>query len=315
MSDELALLDVIRAHPEEDTPRLMYADWLDEHDQPERAEFIRSQIERTHLARTDPRWRALLDREAELTVAAKETWLRPYFLWAEWPNLCIRRGLVERATTISAVLAPHLDSLRELTALLELHLRDFNWTHLPAEEDPEPSAPEPRRGWLGRTWSKMTGLARLARGPDATHISYLCRVSLAERPRGLRVRAVLGERYGPERGTLALDLLAPGPDALEPALCEGEWTVLAWSAADPAERRLVGRLARTLCARTRDAPVAFFRQRVAARPVRSAAEFAPWCPLDLPPRGPHWIRFWAGAPVERYTGFSPPGDWLGGVSL
>ena len=41
MSDEKALLAAIWEHPHEDTPRLMYADWLDEHGQPERAEFIR----------------------------------------------------------------------------------------------------------------------------------------------------------------------------------------------------------------------------------------------------------------------------------
>src|SRR5215210_2622285 len=43
MGDEAALLSAILAHPDEDTPRLMYADWLDEHGQPERAEFIRIQ--------------------------------------------------------------------------------------------------------------------------------------------------------------------------------------------------------------------------------------------------------------------------------
>lgn len=41
---ETALLRAIAAHPDEDTPRLMYADWLEENDQPERAEFIRLQI-------------------------------------------------------------------------------------------------------------------------------------------------------------------------------------------------------------------------------------------------------------------------------
>jgi uncharacterized protein (TIGR02996 family) len=41
MTDEAALLAAITAHPDEDTPRLMYADWLEEHDQPDRAEFIR----------------------------------------------------------------------------------------------------------------------------------------------------------------------------------------------------------------------------------------------------------------------------------
>lgn len=51
MSDEPALLAAIRAHPYEDTPRVAYADWLDENDRPERAEFIRVQIELDPWAR------------------------------------------------------------------------------------------------------------------------------------------------------------------------------------------------------------------------------------------------------------------------
>jgi len=38
-----AFMQAIVANPADDTPRLVYADWLDEHDQPERAEFIRLQ--------------------------------------------------------------------------------------------------------------------------------------------------------------------------------------------------------------------------------------------------------------------------------
>lgn len=45
MSDEDALLAAIAEHPAEDTPRLMYADWLEEHGRHVRAEFIRVQIE------------------------------------------------------------------------------------------------------------------------------------------------------------------------------------------------------------------------------------------------------------------------------
>lgn len=45
MSDESALLAAIRAFPQEDTPRLAYADWLDENtSRHDRAEFIRKQI-------------------------------------------------------------------------------------------------------------------------------------------------------------------------------------------------------------------------------------------------------------------------------
>jgi uncharacterized protein (TIGR02996 family) len=40
-----ALLLAIRDNPDDDTPRLIYADWQDEHDQPEHAELIRLQCE------------------------------------------------------------------------------------------------------------------------------------------------------------------------------------------------------------------------------------------------------------------------------
>src|SRR5262245_51649996 len=52
MSDHDALLAAICDQPDEDTPRLALADWLEENNQPERAAFIRAQIE---LART-PTW-------------------------------------------------------------------------------------------------------------------------------------------------------------------------------------------------------------------------------------------------------------------
>ncbi len=42
MTDGEALLATIIAKPDEDTPRLVYADWLDENGQPERANAIRS---------------------------------------------------------------------------------------------------------------------------------------------------------------------------------------------------------------------------------------------------------------------------------
>lgn len=43
-STEQALLNAIRANPDDEAPRLIYADWLDEHDQSERAAFTRKPI-------------------------------------------------------------------------------------------------------------------------------------------------------------------------------------------------------------------------------------------------------------------------------
>src|SRR5438093_1495473 len=57
-----ALLAAICAHPDEDTPRLVYADWLDEHGEHDRAEFIRVQCELTRLRDEDCEAQALAER-------------------------------------------------------------------------------------------------------------------------------------------------------------------------------------------------------------------------------------------------------------
>src|SRR5262245_41301692 len=41
MSDEAAFLRAIQAAPTDATAKLVYADWLDEHGEPERAEYLR----------------------------------------------------------------------------------------------------------------------------------------------------------------------------------------------------------------------------------------------------------------------------------
>ncbi|MBN9120915.1 MAG: TIGR02996 domain-containing protein [Planctomycetes bacterium] len=53
MSDRAALLTAIVANPDEDTPRLVYADWLDEHGESKRAAHIRAQIECHRLGTAD----------------------------------------------------------------------------------------------------------------------------------------------------------------------------------------------------------------------------------------------------------------------
>ncbi len=53
MSDRAALLAAICAIPDEDTSRLAYADWLDEHGEGPRAAFIRAQIEYHRLRSAD----------------------------------------------------------------------------------------------------------------------------------------------------------------------------------------------------------------------------------------------------------------------
>jgi uncharacterized protein (TIGR02996 family) len=53
MGDRDAILESIFAAPADDAPRLVYADWLDEHGHPEQAEFVRRQIESYRTSKND----------------------------------------------------------------------------------------------------------------------------------------------------------------------------------------------------------------------------------------------------------------------
>jgi uncharacterized protein (TIGR02996 family) len=94
---EEAFLSDIRASPDDDGVRLIYADWLQENGQPQRAEFIRVQIELARLADDDPRREALADRQDELLAAHGDDW-RSVFMHHPWPEharFC--RGFLEEA--------------------------------------------------------------------------------------------------------------------------------------------------------------------------------------------------------------------------
>ncbi|MFO0798339.1 MAG: TIGR02996 domain-containing protein [Gemmataceae bacterium] len=76
MTDEAALLAAVVAAPEADTPRLVLADWYDEHDDPDRAEFIRLQVRHSRLA-PDEDGRPLEVRANELLGRNEERWVGP----------------------------------------------------------------------------------------------------------------------------------------------------------------------------------------------------------------------------------------------
>jgi len=58
MTDGEALRRSVVAEPDDDTPRLVYADWLDENGQPDRAAFIRAQVEAFRAEPYSPKVRA-----------------------------------------------------------------------------------------------------------------------------------------------------------------------------------------------------------------------------------------------------------------
>src|SRR3954471_25092659 len=88
---DAAFLRAIRDRPDEDLPRLIYADYLDERGDP-RGEFIRLQIERPSLHFADPRRVELAERERELLRRHEDEWLGP--LSAVVSSHEFRRGFV-----------------------------------------------------------------------------------------------------------------------------------------------------------------------------------------------------------------------------
>lgn len=84
----------ILAHPDDDTPRLVYADWLDDHGDGDRAAFLRVQCELAKLPPNDARQAELRRRERELLRLHQETWLAPLPPWSR-SGSSFKRGFVE----------------------------------------------------------------------------------------------------------------------------------------------------------------------------------------------------------------------------
>jgi uncharacterized protein (TIGR02996 family) len=88
MNDEQGLFQAILDDPDDDNVRLVYADYLEEHGEPARADFIRVQIE---LGR-DPRRDDLKAREQALLKEHEEEWVAPFGEWTGFPEF--RRGFL-----------------------------------------------------------------------------------------------------------------------------------------------------------------------------------------------------------------------------
>src|SRR4051794_8966487 len=91
------LLRAVLDDPDDDAPRLVYADWLDDHGAHDRAEFIRVQIELARLPQGDPGRPALQVREGALLAPNREAWVAALPAWARRQGV-FRRGFVAQVS-------------------------------------------------------------------------------------------------------------------------------------------------------------------------------------------------------------------------
>jgi uncharacterized protein (TIGR02996 family) len=89
-ADDPGLLAQVLERPDDDAPRLVYADWYEEHGQVHRAEFIRLQCRLAQLGEQDPERLALEQREADLWFAYRTEWQSRKFAGE------FRRGFVHK---------------------------------------------------------------------------------------------------------------------------------------------------------------------------------------------------------------------------
>lgn len=118
--DDTALLEAIAARPDDDGPRLVYADWLTERRHP-RGEFIVLQVQRAKGQVS----KAARAREAELLASHKSTFLGPFEAVALKSSVRFERGFVT-ALRVSMPLPVH-----PLTRVLERV--EFLYHPVPAE--------------------------------------------------------------------------------------------------------------------------------------------------------------------------------------
>jgi uncharacterized protein (TIGR02996 family) len=123
--EEAFLADIIES-PDDDGPRLIYADWLEDHRQAERADFIRVQVELALLLEhgdpsLSPRQAELETRERVLLKSHAGEWAGPLRERAEqWG---FHRGFVEAVTLTARAFVRHGEEVLRAAPVREVHLR------------------------------------------------------------------------------------------------------------------------------------------------------------------------------------------------
>lgn len=135
-----AFLQAILENPDEDAPRLIYADWLEERGDP-RGEFIRIQCHLAAMSADDERRSLLEQHERELLARHQDSWLRELRpLLNGWT---FHRGFLDAITVPAATYLHHAPFRLPLTVRrLQVGLRGFDPSQHILELVPESVARE-----------------------------------------------------------------------------------------------------------------------------------------------------------------------------
>ena len=122
--NHIDFLQAIRADPDSDAPRLIYADWLEEQGDSERAEFIRLQCQIDNLSAADPVRLDAKVRAQRLLVKNEKTWLGFVTLWTERRRW--ERGMLEYVSMQAKAFITAGESLFPAVTVRKLSLEGIN---------------------------------------------------------------------------------------------------------------------------------------------------------------------------------------------
>jgi uncharacterized protein (TIGR02996 family) len=154
----------IKENPDDDTPRLIFADWLQERGNTAdaaRGEYLRLSVLRHRLAPDDPTYDLLKRREAELFSEHCWTWLGPLVDAAR--SWRFERGMIQISAQLQSLMTPEIMAWMRTEAGLwidALYIREYEGI---TRWGQEPS----------------TAVAQLASSPVLAHLN---RLELSENP-------------------------------------------------------------------------------------------------------------------------------------
>jgi uncharacterized protein (TIGR02996 family) len=122
MPDAEAFLRAIIENPDDDAPRLIYADWLDEHGDPDQAEFIRIQCALAARRQEEIHTAPLIVREAELRERHAVEWTPVVPTLTRSLQVSFRRGFVETVSAEARSFVAGADELFRLTPVQNVQL-------------------------------------------------------------------------------------------------------------------------------------------------------------------------------------------------
>lgn len=156
MSEHPGFWQEIIANPDDDTPRLIYADWLEEQGEIQRADFIRTQCQLEAASLDDPNYCDLFERDREIaflpiptdslpelsSLHISEARSRGFHSEVVWlsegfsrPSLIEDLNKIVHETPIRSLSlavydmndVPEFDELEPLTNFSELNLSEYRW--------------------------------------------------------------------------------------------------------------------------------------------------------------------------------------------